>query len=297
MIKMARQNNKQNQKTGFDISEWKPRTSLGRKVKNREITDIGQILDEGKPIIEQEIVSALLPNLESDLLLIGQAKGKFGGGKRRAFRQTQKKTQEGNVLSFATFAAVGNKDGFVGVSMGKSKETIPAREKATRKAKLNIIKIRRGCGSWECGCKTPHSIPFAVHGKCGSCELTLLPAPKGTGLCLEKECQKILRLAGIKDVWSKTKGRTVVKPNLIMACFDALKKLTATKILPQNVPLQGIVEGSIKVEEKLAEGFGEILPPEEAPKGTAESAAAQKPASKKAPSEKIKPPAEAKAAE
>src|SRR4030042_762182 len=70
-------------------------------------------------------------------------------GKRRAVRQTQKKTQEGNILSFATFAIVGNKDGYIGLGHGKSKETIPAREKAMRKAKLNIIKIRRGCGSWE----------------------------------------------------------------------------------------------------------------------------------------------------
>jgi small subunit ribosomal protein S5 len=263
----------QRQKPGFEVSEWKPRTLLGKKVKAGEIVNLGQVLDEGKPIIEPEVVDALLPNLESDLLLIGQAKGKFGGGKRRAFRQTQKKTKEGNVLSFAAFAVVGNKDGYVGLGQGKSKETIPAREKAFRKAKLNMIKVRRGCGSWECGCKTPHSIPYQVTGKCGSCEITLIPAPKGTGLCVERECQKILRLAGIKDVWSMTRGRTVVKSNLIMACLEALKNLMATKIQPKHIELQGSVEGAIKAAETAnIEDIKEILPQEEQKKEGAKEA-------------------------
>ncbi|MBD3259578.1 30S ribosomal protein S5 [Candidatus Woesearchaeota archaeon] len=249
--------NKQNEKNGKkksarhrrqqpDVKEtWKPKTALGKKVKAGEITDIKQILDSGEPIIEPEIVEILLPNAQTDLLLIGQSKGKFGGGRRRAFRQTQKKTKEGNVISFASLAVVGNNDGYIGIGSGKSKETIPAREKAFRQAKLNLIKMIRGCGSWQCSCKTPHSIPFSVHGKCGSTEITLVPAPKGTGLCVEKECQKVLRLAGIKDVWSRTKGQTKIKLNLIYALFDALKQLVSTKTLPKYIEQLGIVEGSI----------------------------------------------------
>ena len=57
---------------------------------------------------------------------------------------------------------MGNKNGVIGVGYGKSKETVPAREKAFRNAKLNIFKIRRGCGSWECMCGEPHSIPFMI---------------------------------------------------------------------------------------------------------------------------------------
>src|SRR3989338_3284600 len=74
---------------------WKPKTSLGIKVKNGEITTIDEVLDKRWRIMEQEIVDILLPNLQTDLLLIGQAKGKFGGGQRRVFKQTQKKTSEG----------------------------------------------------------------------------------------------------------------------------------------------------------------------------------------------------------
>lgn len=217
-------------KISFDKEAWKPKTKLGEKVKNDEIKDINDVLDLGKGVPEAEIVDALLPELKTDLLLIGQAKGKFGGGQRRVFKQTQKKTKEGNKPHFATLVVVGNEDGIVGIGYGKAKETVPAREKAIRNAKKNIIRIRRGCGSWQCTCKEPHSIPFAVEGKCGSVRIKLMPAPKGTGLCVEGECQKVLSLAGIKDVWSKTLGQTRTKVNLVMACEKALRKLMDTKI-------------------------------------------------------------------
>ena len=110
----------------------------------------------------------MLKDLQTNFLEIGQSKGKFGGGKRTIWRTTQKKTKEGNKSSFTAMAIVGNKDGFIGIGTGKAKETMPAREKAVRQAKLNIIKIKRGCGSWACNCREPHSLPFAVQGKNGS---------------------------------------------------------------------------------------------------------------------------------
>ena len=230
--------------------EWKPRTELGKKVKNKDIVDINEVLDNKYSVLESEIIDVLVPNLEKDLLMIGQSKGKFGGGQRRVFRQTQKKTREGNKPKFATLAVVGNKNGIVGIGYGKSKETVPAREKAFRNAKLNLIKIRKGCGSWECSCGTPHSIPFKVEGKCGSSKMILMPAPKGTGLCIEKECGKILALAGINDVWSRTFGQTRTKMNLINACFGALKKLTEIKVQEKHVHNLSIQEGMLENETK-----------------------------------------------
>ncbi|MEK6983443.1 MAG: 30S ribosomal protein S5 [Nanoarchaeota archaeon] len=229
----------------FEKEGWKPKTSLGIKIKNNEISNIDEILDQRIKILEPEIVDILVPNLTTELLMIGQSKGKFGGGQKRIFKQTQKKTQEGNKPKFATFAVVGNEDGYVGVGYGKSKETVPAREKAIRQAKLSIIKIRRGCGNWRCGCGGAHTIPFKIGGKTGSVVITLLPAPKGTGLKIEKECQKILKLAGIKDIWSKTEGQTRSKLNLLYACFDALQKLMQFKLNQKTVETLNIVEGSL----------------------------------------------------
>jgi small subunit ribosomal protein S5 len=214
----------------FDVEAWKPKTEIGKKVKLGEITDIDAILDGGKKPLEPQIVDLLIPGIESELLLIGQSKGKFGGGQRRVFKQTQKKTKEGNKPSFATFAVVGDRKGHIGLGYGKSRETVPAREKAVRRAKLNLIKIRRGCGSWQCNCKEPHSIPFEVEGKCGSVRITLKPAPKGTGLCAGSEIAKVLKLAGVEDVWSKTTGKTTSRINLTTAITEALTKLMAMKM-------------------------------------------------------------------
>ena len=130
------------QKPTLNKEAWKPKTSIGKRIKNGEITDIDEILDMGLKVMEAEIVDVLLPDLSVELLEVGQSKGKFGGGKGSIWKQTQKKTSEGNRIKFSAFAVVGNKNGYVGVGFGSSKETVPAREKAIRTAKLNIIKIR-----------------------------------------------------------------------------------------------------------------------------------------------------------
>ncbi len=209
------------------LSSWTPKTKLGREVLSGREKDFDKILIHGKKILESEIVDYLL-SLESDLLLIGQAKGKFGGGKRRAWRQTQKKTKEGNVLSFSAMAVVGDKNGHVGIGYGKARETLPAREKSVRNAKLGIMKIQLGFESPESESvdSIPHTIPFKVKGKCGSVSVELFRAPRGTGLVAGNECKKILRLAGVKDVYSKTMGKTKTTFNLAKACINALQKTT-----------------------------------------------------------------------
>ncbi len=206
-------------------SEWIPRTKLGKMVKEGKIKDIDEIIGKYK-ILEPEIVDYLLPDLQIDFFAIGQAKGKFGGGKRRLWRQTQKKTAEGNVPTFGVMAVVGDGRGHVGIGYGKAKETLPAREKAIRNAKLNITRIERGCGSFDCSCNEPHSIPYRVEGKCGSCRIVLYPAPQGTGLVIGDEGKKLLRLAGIKDVYSRSFGQTRTTINYVKACLEALKKTT-----------------------------------------------------------------------
>ncbi len=242
-----------------DVSSWKPKTELGNKVKNRELLSIDEILDNSYKILEPEIVDSLLP-VEQDLLLIGQSKGKFGGGARRIFRQTQKKTKEGNKPKFSAIAVVGDKNGHIGIGIGGAKETVPAREKAIRKAKLNVFKIRRGCGSWECGCGKPHSIPFTVTGKCGSVVVKLMPAPKGKGLCCQAEIAKILGLAGIKDVWTKTRGQTRNRINFIYACEEALRKLIREKVQPEHLNSLAIVEGCIASDASANEHEQKTLP-------------------------------------
>ena len=128
-------------------------------------------------------------------------------------------------------AIVGDRKGHVGIGFGRAKETLPAREKAVRNAKLEIIKVALGFESpeHERDKSDPHSVPFKVQGKCGSVRITLWPAPRGTGLVINDECKKILKLAGIRDVYSKTQGATRTTFNLARACLNALEKTTKLK--------------------------------------------------------------------
>jgi small subunit ribosomal protein S5 len=205
------------------LASWVPKTKLGQEVKSKKIKNIDEILDSNQKILEEQIVDSLL-NLKTDLLSIGQSKGKFGGGKRRAWKQTQRKKKEGNAPTFSTLAVVGDENGHVGIGLGRAKETLPAKDKAIRKAKLGVMKIGRGCASFDCACEEKHSIPFKVEGKTGSVKIVLIPAPQGTGLVVASELKKVLKLAGIRDVYSKTFGSVRTTTNLVAACIDALRK-------------------------------------------------------------------------
>jgi len=211
------------------VAAWEPKTKLGKDVKDCKIKNIDEILDKNKKILESEIIDSLL-KVKSDLLSIGQSKGKFGGGKRRAWRQTQRKTREGNVPTFSTLAAVGDEEGHVGIGSGKAMETLPARDKAIKKAKLNVIKVKRDCAGFDCSCSEKHTVPFEVIGKSGSVKVILIPAPQGTGLVVANELKKILKLAGIKDVYSKTYGRKRTTFNLVKACIEALKRTNPVEV-------------------------------------------------------------------
>jgi small subunit ribosomal protein S5 len=125
--------------------------------------------------------------------------------------------------------AVGNEAGYVGLGFAKAKQMREAIDKAVVEAKLNIIPARLGCGSWECRCGRPHSVPIKAWGKAGSVEMILMPAPRGTGLVAGDTAKIVLRLAGVKDVWTLTKGETRTKENMAKATLEALRNTLAFK--------------------------------------------------------------------
>ena len=90
-----------------------------------------------------------------------------------------------------------------------------------------------------------------------------MPAPRGKGLCVEKECAKILALAGIKDVWSRTKGQTATKVNLIGAVMDALRKLSKVKVQPEDIEKLGVIDGKLR---ELEVRVDVVVPEEKATK-------------------------------
>lgn len=204
---------------GVGVSEgWTPRTTLGRLVLEGKITSIEEIFRNGYKIREPEIVDVLLPNLTHEVL-------------DTAF--VQKQTDAGERSRFRVIVASGDTNGHLGIGFGKASQWRIAYQKAIKDAKLNISIIKRGCGSWECDCDLPHSLPFKVEGRCGGVRVILLPAPKGLGLVAGDITRVLLRLAGIKDCWVRTFGSTRTHSSLIRATFEALKS-TCELALPRR---------------------------------------------------------------
>ncbi|MBN2014095.1 MAG: 30S ribosomal protein S5 [Candidatus Altiarchaeota archaeon] len=198
-----------------ELTGWEPKTELGRKVRLGKIENIDEIMEYSTPIKEVEIVDYLLADMEEEIIDVSRV---------------QRTTDSGRRMRFRVVTAVGNKNGYVGVGKAKGKEAGPTIRKSIEKAKLNIKRIKRGCGSWECRCGQVHTVPFKVTGKSGSVRVYLSPAPKGTGLVGGAIVRKILTLAGISDVWVHTEGYTRTSINFAFAVLDALENTNKMKI-------------------------------------------------------------------
>jgi len=193
-----------------ETAEWIPRTRIGRLVKEGKIVSLREIFEMNEVVREPEIVDYLLgPELKHEILSIDMV---------------QKMTDAGRRTKFRVVVVVGNMNGYVGLGIGKASQLREAIDKAIKDAKLNIIPVRRGCGSWECSCGEPHSVPFTIEGKSGSVRIILKPAPKGTGLVAGEIPKIILKYAGLRDVWTWSRGKTSTSINFAKATFDAIKK-------------------------------------------------------------------------
>ncbi|MBN2127045.1 MAG: 30S ribosomal protein S5 [Candidatus Diapherotrites archaeon] len=212
-----RKNRKEEEKKQT-IENWVPQTSLGKKVKNGEIETLEEIFNRGEKILEPEIVDMLVPELEEKLV---------------DFTKTTKVRRAGRMFSFRAAVLVGDSKQFVGFGTAKDRERWPAIKKATRQAKLNLFKIRKGNGSWESTASTGTSIPFKVNGKSSSVRVELIPAPEGTGLVCGEKIKDVMKFCGIKDIWSKSAGNTSSTLDFIKAGIDALNKTTRMKISTQ----------------------------------------------------------------
>lgn len=212
------------QQTEEQEEVWKPKTKLGRQVAKGQVTTIREALNHDREIMETGIVDQLT-DLEEEVILIGGTPGKGGGKRRTVSKRTCRMHKSGERYNTKSMTVLGNRNGIVGLGMGEADDTRAAIEDANRKAKLNLIEVSSGCGSWECSCGTNHSVPFKVTGKSGSVEVELKPAPKGIGIAASDDTKKILELAGFEDVWVESRGQTRTRENLIKATFNALKKI------------------------------------------------------------------------
>jgi small subunit ribosomal protein S5 len=206
---MSRRRDRPRQQSTVNLDEWAPRTRLGKMVQEGKISSIDEVFLTGMKISEPQIVDALLPDIQEEVINVNLV---------------QKQTDAGEKSRFKAIVAVGNRDGYIGLGSGKANQVRNAIEKAAVSARLNIVPVKRGCGSWECGCGRPHSVPFQVEGKCGGVRVVIVPGPRGLGLVSSEVSKVILGLAGVKDLWMRSYGSTRTVPSYACAVFDALRK-------------------------------------------------------------------------
>merc|ERR1712086_680378 len=180
----------------------------------------------------EEVYTASIPIKESkviDMLLQYKHKGKpleeILSDDIMCILSVQKQTKAGQRTRFKSVCAVGDRNGHVGVGIKMGKEVQIAIKGALVDAKLNFIPVRRGY--WGSKLGHVHTIPAKVKGKCGSCTVRMIPAPRGTGLVAAQVAKKILAFAGIDDIYTSCTGQTRTRENFCRALFQCLKKTYA----------------------------------------------------------------------
>lgn len=191
-----------------EAEKWTPVTKLGRLVLDGKIGSLEEIFLYSIPVKEAEIIDHFLGGkLQDEVMKI---------------MPVQKQSSAGQRTRFKAFVAVGDGNGHIGLGVKCSSEVATAIRGAITIAKLNVVPVRRGY--WGRMSGFPHTIPTKVTGKCGSVRVRLIPAPRGTGLVSSPVGKKLLTMAGIRDVYSSSRGHTRTMGNFIKALYQALGK-------------------------------------------------------------------------
>ncbi|ELZ55243.1 30S ribosomal protein S5P [Haloferax sp. ATCC BAA-644] len=183
-------------------------------VQNGDVTSMDQALETGLPLKEPQLVDQLLPGLDDEVLDINMV---------------QRMTDSGRRVKFRCVVAVGNRDGYLGYAEARDDQVGGAIQKAIEVAKLNIIKVDRGSGSWEDRAGGLNSLSRKAEGKAGSVTVRIIPAPQGLGLAAAETVRNILELAGVQDAWTKSDGNTRTTVNLAKATYNALKNASQSR--------------------------------------------------------------------
>lgn len=149
-------------------------------------------------------------------------------------RRVAKVIKGGRRFAFSALVVVGDKNGKVGIALGKSREVSSAISKALRRARKNMVTVPLY--------KT--TIPYTVLGKHGASNVIIRSASKGTGIIAGGSVRAVMEAVGIHDVLAKSLGAPNPQ-NVVKATFDALCKLRSAR---QIASMRG---------KKLSDLFGE----------------------------------------
>lgn len=130
-------------------------------------------------------------------------------------KRVTKVVKGGRNMRFAALVVVGDRNGHVGVGMGKASEVPEAIRKGKEDATKNLIEVPFD---------EHNSIPHDYTGEFGSARVLLKNSPEGTGIIAGGPARAVLELAGYKNIRTKSLGSNN-KQNVVLATIEGLKSL------------------------------------------------------------------------
>ena len=128
--------------------------------------------------------------------------------------RVSKKTAGGNKIGFSVLVVVGDRNGRVGVGLGKAPSVQDAIRKGSTYAKKHLITVPM----------VETTIPHEVYVKRGAAKVLIKPASKGTGVIAGGAVRAVVEAAGVRDILSKVLGTSNQASN-VYATMEALKLL------------------------------------------------------------------------
>ena len=130
-------------------------------------------------------------------------------------KRVTKVVKGGRNMRFTALVVVGDKNGHVGVGLGKATEIPEAIRKGKEEATKKLVEVPID----ENG-----SVPHDLTGKFGSASVLIKRAPEGTGIIAGGPARSVLELAGYKNIRTKSLGSNN-KQNVVLATIEGLRQL------------------------------------------------------------------------
>lgn len=142
----------------------------------------------------------------------------------------------GRRLSFRATIVIGDRKGRVGIGLGKSTEVATAIRKGLADAKKHLIRVSI----------KNDTIPHEVRIKYKSAKILIMPAKPGTGIIAGGATRKILALAGVRNILSKSFGTNnrIVAAQATIKALSSLDQFTTDKEIAKESPKKETVSAN-----------------------------------------------------